>query len=97
KFYRDYTKKQKMVNSYKVGNDEYRALRVLFRFNGIPRYILVAADGRILDDKYMMRSWKSDFVRRFPDKFKREDFLDNCSADSVATSVSFLKRHVTAY
>lgn len=77
KFYRDYTKKQKMVNSYKVSNDEYRALRELFRFNGIPRYILVAADGRILDDKYMMRSWKSDFVKRFPDKFKREDFLDN--------------------
>ena len=75
KFYRDYTKKQKMVNSYKVSNDEYRALRELFRFNGIPRYILVDAEGRILDDKYIMRNWKSDFVKRFPDKFKREDFF----------------------
>mgnify|MGYP001366400042 CR=1 FL=1 len=75
KFYRDYTKKQKMVNSYKVSNDEYHALRELFRFNGIPHYILVGADGRILDDKYMMHSWKSDFVKRFPDKFKREDFF----------------------
>lgn len=77
KFYRDYTKKQKMVNSYKVSDDEYLALRELFRFNGIPRYILVGANGRILDDKYIMRSWKSDLVKRFPDKFKRADFLDN--------------------
>ncbi|MBD1432875.1 TlpA family protein disulfide reductase [Sphingobacterium sp. DN00404] len=84
KFYRDYTKKQKMVNSYKVSNDEYRALRELFRFNGIPHYILVGAEGRIFDDKYMMRSWKSDFVKRFPDKFKREDFLDNPSAKELS-------------
>ncbi|HLT87012.1 MAG TPA: TlpA disulfide reductase family protein [Sphingobacterium sp.] len=84
KFYREYTAKQKMVNSYKVSDDEYLALRELFRFNGIPRYILVGAEGRILDDKYSMRNWKSDFVKRFPDKFKREDFLGNPSAKELS-------------
>lgn len=84
KFYGEYTKKQKMLNSYKVSNDEYLALRELFRFNGIPRYILVGADGRILDDHYGMHSWKSDFVKRFPDKFKREDLFGNPSAKELS-------------
>ncbi|WP_133166370.1 TlpA family protein disulfide reductase [Sphingobacterium haloxyli] len=82
-FYEEYTVKQKMVNSYRVSNDDYLALRELFRFNGIPHYILVGAEGKILDDNYSMRNWKSDFVKRFPDKFKREDFLDNISAQEL--------------
>lgn len=69
-FYKDYTAQQKMTNSYKITNDEYMALRELFRFNGIPRYVLVGADSRILDDNFGMYNWKHEFVRRFPDKFK---------------------------
>lgn len=83
KFYQEYTEKQKMINSYQVRNGEYLALRELFRFNGIPHYILVGADGKILDDRYSMSNWKHDFVKRFPDKFKREDFFDSISAQEL--------------
>ncbi|PRD56762.1 TlpA family protein disulfide reductase [Sphingobacterium gobiense] len=83
KFYQEYTEKQKMINSYKVRDDEYLALRELFRFNGIPRYILIDAAGKIVDDNYSMRNWKNDFVKRFPDKFKREDFFDSISAQEL--------------
>lgn len=70
KFYKDYTEQQKMKYSYKITDDEYMALRELFRFNGIPRYVLVAPNGKILDDDFKMHAWKPELVRRFPDKFK---------------------------
>jgi len=73
-FYKDYTAKQKMANSYKISNEDYLALRELFKFNGIPHYILVGADGRILDDDFRMYDWKRELSRKFPDKFSYEYF-----------------------
>jgi hypothetical protein len=49
--------------------DEYLALRELFRFNGIPRYVLVTAEGKIQDDNFASHNMKSEFQKYFPGKF----------------------------
>ena len=48
--YEKFVEEQGLTNSYRINADEYRYLRQLFRFNGIPRYVLVDREGRILND-----------------------------------------------
>ena len=47
--YNKFVEEQELINTYRVGEDDYRYLRQLFKFNGIPRYVLVDRKGRILD------------------------------------------------
>jgi len=54
--YNNFVKEQELINTYRINADQYRYLRQLFRFNGIPRYVLVDKEGRILDDNYDARS-----------------------------------------
>ena len=51
--YNKFVEEQELVNSYRINADQYRYLRQLFRFNGIPRYILVDREGRILNDNML--------------------------------------------
>ena len=44
-----------------LSNDEYLLLRELFRFNGIPRYLLVDRHGNVIDDNYQPYQFKEDF------------------------------------
>ncbi|MDR1337078.1 MAG: TlpA family protein disulfide reductase, partial [Tannerella sp.] len=48
--YDKFVAEQQLTNSHYITADQYRYLRELFHFNGIPRYVLVDRDGRILDD-----------------------------------------------
>jgi len=50
--YNNFVKEQELINTYRINADQYRYLRQLFRFNGIPRYVLVDKEGKILDDNY---------------------------------------------
>lgn len=68
-FYDDYTKKNLMTNTHRIAADEYLALRELFKFNGIPRYVLVTAEGKIQDDNFASHSMKYEFLKYFPEKF----------------------------
>ena len=68
-FYDDYTKKNLMTNTHKISPDDYLALRELFKFNGIPRYVLVDAEGRIQDDNFQYSNLQSEFSKYFPEKF----------------------------
>jgi thiol-disulfide isomerase/thioredoxin len=68
-FYDDYTKKNLMTNTHRITADEYLALRELFKFNGIPRYVLVTAEGKIQDDNFASHNMKSEFQKYFPEKF----------------------------
>ena len=45
--YDNFVKEQELINTYRISSDQYRFLRQLFRFNGIPRYVLVNRKGRI--------------------------------------------------
>lgn len=68
-FYADYTVKNSMINTRRIKADEYLALRELFKFNGIPRYVLVNAEGQIQDDNFSSYNLKSEFRKYFPEKF----------------------------
>ncbi len=68
-FYDEYTKKNLMTNTHRIKADEYLALRELFKFNGIPRYVLVNAEGKIQDDNFESYNLQSEFKKYFPEKF----------------------------
>ncbi len=68
-FFKKYSEQNFMKNSLRLSADEYLALRTLFKFNGIPRYILVGANGAILDDDFSNHNLTFELKRRFPDKF----------------------------
>jgi len=68
-FYEDYIKKNLMTNTHRITADEYLALRELFKFNGIPRYVLVNAEGKIQDDNFASYNMKSELQKYFPDRF----------------------------
>ncbi len=68
-FYKDYSVKNSMFESYRVSADEYRALRELFKFNGIPRYVLMDPDGRIRNDNFQMHNLTIELPRYYPQLF----------------------------
>jgi len=50
--YDNFVKEQELTNTNRISADQYHYLRQLFRFNGIPRYVLVDRDGKIIDDNF---------------------------------------------
>jgi thiol-disulfide isomerase/thioredoxin len=50
--YDKFVGEQELINTYRLLSDEYNYLRQLFKFNGIPHYIMVDKEGRIVDDNY---------------------------------------------
>lgn len=69
KFFKEYNEQNHMLNSYRVSADEYLLLRELFKFNGIPRYILVDANGRIKNANFRNYDFKNELVKYYPQKF----------------------------
>ena len=39
-------------NLFRLPEDEYNYLRQLFKFNGIPRYVMLDRDGNVVDDNF---------------------------------------------
>ena len=50
--YDNFVNEQELTHTYRINADQYRFLRQLFRFNGIPRYVLVDKEGKIIDDNF---------------------------------------------
>ncbi|OYD44736.1 hypothetical protein CHU00_15280 [Sphingobacterium cellulitidis] len=74
KFYDGYIKENYMDNSFLVSEDDYLAFRELFRFNGIPRYVLMDENGKIRNEDFPMHNLAYYMSSNYPEKFKREDF-----------------------
>lgn len=72
-FYKDYIVKNSMFESYRVSADEYRALRKLFKFNGIPRYVLMDPDGRIRSDNFQMHNLTTELPKNYPQLFTYQE------------------------
>lgn len=68
-FFEAYNKENFLKNSYRITADEYLLLRELFKFNGIPRYVLVDDKGRIRDNNFASHNLDNELKRLFPDKF----------------------------
>lgn len=69
KFFNEYGEKNLMTNSHRVTSDEYLELRELFKFNGIPRYVLVDERGWIKDNNFTYSALESELQKHFPEKF----------------------------
>lgn len=54
KRYNEFSKEQGLLNSYRVTQNESQHLRQLFKFNGIPRYVVIDREGRLLDGNFNM-------------------------------------------
>lgn len=68
--YQPFIEEQGMQYTHRLNEDDYLYLRELFRFNGIPRYILVDKDGAILDDRFQMHNFKYELSKLFPQYVK---------------------------
>jgi len=58
--YNDFVKEQELEHSYRISTNDFRSLRQLFRFNGIPKYIIVDREGRIWKENASSYSFETD-------------------------------------
>lgn len=61
--YNTFVKEQELQNTYRLTEDEYLYLRQLFKFNGIPRYILIDKDGLVLNDNFSMHNFEYELPK----------------------------------
>ncbi len=64
--YEKFVKEQQLEHTIYLNIDEYRYMRELFAFNGIPHYIAVTADGKIIND-FNMSNFKYELARLLPE------------------------------
>tara|TARA_R110002050_G_scaffold100580_1_gene208149 strand:- start:96037 stop:98250 length:2214 start_codon:yes stop_codon:yes gene_type:complete len=57
--YNTFVKEQEMENIYRVDTDMYNRFRELFKFNGIPRYIVLDKQGNFIDDDFQMHNFEA--------------------------------------
>ena len=55
--YSKFVKEQELENIYRISSDDYNRLRQLFKFNGIPRYVLIDKKGEVINDDFPMYSF----------------------------------------
>ncbi len=64
--YMSFVKDQKLENTYRIPVDNFNYLRQLFKFNGIPKYVVIAKNGEVINDDYNMY----EFTRTVDDIIK---------------------------
>ncbi|WP_397445763.1 TlpA family protein disulfide reductase [Polaribacter sp. R77954] len=64
--YMSFVKDQKLENTYRIPVDNFNYLRQLFKFNGIPKYVVIAKNGEVINDDYKMY----EFTRTVDDIIK---------------------------
>lgn len=61
--YKKFVAEQALENIYRLSLDDYNYLRQLFKFNGIPRYVVIDKDGKVLNDNFPMHNFDSELSR----------------------------------
>lgn len=61
--YNKFVEEQELEHTYMLTEDEFAHLRQLFKFNGIPRYVLVDREGKILNDNFHIYSFKNEIKK----------------------------------
>jgi len=57
--YNKFVKEQELEIIYRLPSDDYNYLRQLFKFNGIPHYIVIDKKGEVINDDFPMYSFNS--------------------------------------
>lgn len=60
--YSTFIKEQELKNTYRIPTDDYNYLRQLFKFNGIPKYVVIDKKGDVLNDSFEMYNFKSELA-----------------------------------
>lgn len=64
--YEKFVQEQKLTNTYYLKISDYHYLRELFKFNGIPRYVVINEDGKLIDDYFQMHNIKTELAEKYP-------------------------------
>ena len=68
KRYVSFVKDQELANTYRIPSDEFNYLRQLFKFNGIPKYVVIAKNGEVINDDYKMYQFNNtvdDIIKNY--------------------------------
>ena len=61
--YNEFIKEQELAKTYRLSSDDFRHLRQLFKFNGIPRYVLINKEGKVLNDDFPMHNLEHELKK----------------------------------
>ena len=64
--YTDFVKEQEMKNTYRLSTDEFNMLRQLFKFNGIPRYVVIDQKGDVINIDFAMHNFEPELWKILP-------------------------------
>jgi thiol-disulfide isomerase/thioredoxin len=70
KDYNNFVKEQELKNVFRLPKDDYNYLRQLFKFNGIPKYVVIDANGDVLNDNFEMHNFEYELPKILP-KYKK--------------------------
>ena len=51
---------QGLIKTYRLSCDDYNYLRQLFKFNGIPHYVVIDKNGKVLNEDFQMHNFESE-------------------------------------
>lgn len=66
KDYAKFVNEQALKNTFKLSEDDFFYLRELFQFNGIPRYVLLGKDGKVLNNNFEMHNFSYEIKKLVP-------------------------------
>ncbi|WP_111309054.1 TlpA family protein disulfide reductase [Confluentibacter sediminis] len=55
--YNEFVKEQDLKNIYRLSTDDYNYLRQLFKFNGIPKYVVIDKNGDVINEDFPMHNF----------------------------------------
>ena len=64
--YQQFVDEQELVHTHRLSKGDYYLMRELFHFNGIPHYIVIDKDGRVLNDDFNMRVFDRELPKIVP-------------------------------
>lgn len=65
--YNTFVEEQNLIHTYRLTKDDYNYLRQLFKFNGIPRYVLIDKQGLVLNDNYNSCELRNNIENLIPE------------------------------
>ena len=66
KDYNDFVKDQELKNINRISTDDFNQLRQLFKFNGIPRYVVIDKNGDVINSNFRMWNFETGLGKIIP-------------------------------
>jgi thiol-disulfide isomerase/thioredoxin len=66
KDYNDFVKDQELKNINRISTDDFNQLRQLFKFNGIPRYVVIDKNGDVINSNFSMWYFETELGKIVP-------------------------------